>query len=78
MRRGDTPVFSLIAGANGARKSTVISGNPETFSPFPLWGPDQVTWPLSPAAATSPIAAGREVLRLADLGANFPQVAVKH
>ena len=60
------PVFSLIAGANGAGKSTLTSGNPEIFSPFPLLDPDKVTRPLSPAAATSPIAAGREVLRLAE------------
>lgn len=58
------PVFTLIAGANGAGKSTFTSGNPETFSPFPLLDPDSVTRPLSPSA-TSPIAAGREVLRLA-------------
>lgn len=60
------PVFSLIAGANGAGKSTLTSGNPETFSPFPLLDPDKVSRPLSAAAATSPIAAGREVLRLAE------------
>ena len=58
------PVFTLIAGANGAGKSTLTGGNPETFSPFPLLDPDRFTKPLSPSKA-SPIAAGREVLRLA-------------
>ena len=59
-----SPVFTLIAGANGAGKSTLTGGNPETFSPYPLLDPDRFTRPLSPST-TSPIAAGREVLRLA-------------
>ena len=60
-----TPVFTLIAGANGAGKSTLTSGNPETFSLSPLLDPDTFRKPLSSASAASPIAAGREVLRLA-------------
>jgi predicted ABC-type ATPase len=59
------PVFTLIAGANGAGKSTLTSGNPEVFFPFPLLDPDAFRKPISPAATASPIAAGREVLRLA-------------
>ena len=59
------PVFTLIAGANGAGKSTLTGGNPETFAPFPLLDPDTFRRPLSPVSAASPIAAGREVLRLA-------------
>jgi predicted ABC-type ATPase len=59
------PVFTLIAGANGAGKSTLTGGNPETFSPTPLLDPDRITRPLS-SSTTSPIAAGREVLRLAN------------
>jgi len=59
------PVFALIAGAKGAGKSTLTSGNPETFSPFLLLDPDKISSPLSPAA-TSVIAAGREVLHLAE------------
>jgi hypothetical protein len=59
------PVFTLVTGANGAGKSTLTSGNPETFSRFPLLDPDKVARPLSSTAANSPIAAGREVLRLA-------------
>ena len=59
-----SPVFTLIAGANGAGKSTLTGGNPETFSSIPLLDPDRFMLPLSPST-TSPIAAGREVLRLA-------------
>ena len=58
-------VFTLIAGANGAGKSTLTSGNLETFSAFPLLDPDTFRRPLNLASAASPIAAGREVLRLA-------------
>ena len=58
-------VFTLIAGANGAGKSTLTSGNPETFSAFPLLDPDTFGRTLNPVSAASPIAAGREVLRLA-------------
>jgi len=53
------PVFTLIAEANGARKSTLTTGNPETFSPFPLLDPDKISSPLSPAA-TSAIASGEK------------------
>jgi predicted ABC-type ATPase len=60
-----SPVFTLIAGANGAGKSTLTSGNPEVFSPFPLLDPDTFRKPISPTSSASPIAAGREVLRLA-------------
>jgi predicted ABC-type ATPase len=60
-----SPVFTLIAGANGAGKSTLTSGNPDVFSPFPLLDPDTFRKPISPASTASPIAAGREVLRLA-------------
>ena len=58
-------VFTLIAGANGAGKSTLTSGNLETFSAFPLLDPDTFRRTLNLASAASPIAAGREVLRLA-------------
>jgi predicted ABC-type ATPase len=59
------PVFTLIAGANGAGKSTLTSGNPEIFASLPLLDPDRFRRPLNSASAASPIAAGREVLRLA-------------
>lgn len=42
----------------------MTAGNPEVFSPFPLLDPDKLTKPLS-GSASSPIAAGREVLHLA-------------
>lgn len=69
-----SPVFTLVAGANGAGKSTLTAGNPETFSPTSLLDPDSFVRPLSPSTG-SPIAAGREVLRLAkkylERGENF-------
>lgn len=58
------PVFTLIAGANGAGKSTLTAGNPETFFPTSLLDPDSFARSLTPKTS-SPIAAGREVLRLA-------------
>jgi predicted ABC-type ATPase len=60
-----SPVFTLIAGANGAGKSTLTSGNPEIFSASPLLDPDTFTKPLHSTSSATPIAAGREVLRLA-------------
>lgn len=59
------PVFTLIAGANGAGKSTLTSGNPDTFSASPLLDPDTFAKPLRSTSPSTPIAAGREVLRLA-------------
>jgi predicted ABC-type ATPase len=61
------PVFTLIAGANGAGKSTLTSGNPDTFSASPLLDPDTFAKPLRSTNPSTPIAAGREVLRLASL-----------
>jgi predicted ABC-type ATPase len=58
------PVLTLIAGANGAGKSTLTSGNPETFSAFPLLDPDTFMKPLRSRGSATPFAAGRQVLRL--------------
>lgn len=61
------PVFTVIAGANGAGKSTLTSGNPDTFSASPLLDPDTFAKPLRSTNPSTPIDAGREVLRLASL-----------
>ena len=61
------PVFTLIAGANGAGKSTLTSGNPDSFSASSLLDPDTFARPLRSTRPATPIAAGREVLRLASL-----------
>jgi predicted ABC-type ATPase len=61
------PVFTLIAGANGAGKSTLTSGNPDSFSASSLLDPDTFARPLRSTSPSTPIAAGREVLRLASL-----------
>jgi predicted ABC-type ATPase len=60
------PVFTLIAGANGAGKSTLTSGNPDTFSASPLLDPDTIVKPFRSPSSARPLAAGREVLPLAD------------
>jgi predicted ABC-type ATPase len=60
-----TPVFTLIAGANGAGKSTLTGGNPDFFNRSALLDPDTLTKPISSTSTATPIAAGREVLRLA-------------
>ena len=60
-----TPVFTLIAGANGAGKSTLTGGNPDFFNRSALLDPDTFSKPLSSTSTATPIAAGREVLRLA-------------
>lgn len=59
------PVFTVIAGANGAGKSTLTGGNPEKFGTSPLLDPDTFIKPLRSPRPQKPIAAGREVLRLA-------------
>jgi predicted ABC-type ATPase len=60
------PTLTVIAGANGAGKSSLTSGNPGTFAAFPLLDPDAFAHPLRPIETVlSPIAAGKEVLRLA-------------
>jgi predicted ABC-type ATPase len=61
------PTFTVIAGANGAGKSTLTSGNPSTFASTPVFDPDAFAKTIrSTGAALSPIAAGREVLRLTE------------
>jgi predicted ABC-type ATPase len=60
------PTLTVIAGANGAGKSSLTAGNPGTFAAFPLLDPDAFAHPLRPIETVlSPIAAGKEVLRLA-------------
>lgn len=61
------PSFTLIAGANGAGKSTLTSGNPSTFASIPVLDPDTFAKTIRSSGTTvSPIAAGREVLRLTE------------
>lgn len=61
------PTFTVIAGANGAGKSTLTSGNPSTFASIPVLDPDAFAKTIRSSGATlSPIAAGREVLRLTE------------
>jgi predicted ABC-type ATPase len=56
----------VIAGANGAGKSSLTAGNPGTFAAFPLLDPDAFAHPLRPnKTGLSPIESGKEVLRLA-------------
>jgi hypothetical protein len=64
LRSVSHPVLMLGAGANGAGKSTVTSGNPETFSAIPLLDPDTFMKPLRSRGSATPFAAGRQVLRL--------------
>jgi predicted ABC-type ATPase len=61
------PSFTLIAGANVAGKSTLTSGNPSTFASIPVLDPDTFAKTIRSSGTTiSPIAAGREVLRLTE------------
>ena len=61
------PSFTLIAGANGAGKSTLTSGNSSTFASIPVLDPDTFAKTIRSSGTTiSPIAAGREVLRLTE------------
>jgi predicted ABC-type ATPase len=61
------PTLTIIAGANGAGKSTLTAGSPGTFAANPLLDPDAFANTLrSSGTGISPIAAGREVLRLAN------------
>jgi predicted ABC-type ATPase len=60
------PTLTVIAGANGAGKSTLTAGSPDTFAAIPLLDPDAFANTLrSSGTGISPIAAGKEVLRLA-------------
>ena len=57
----------MIAGANGAGKSTLTSGNSSTFASIPVLDPDTFAKTIRSSGTTiSPIAAGREVLRLTE------------
>jgi predicted ATPase len=67
IRPVNRPSFTLIAGANGAGKSTLTSGNPSTFASIPVFDPDTFAKTIRSSGTTiSPIAAGREVLRLTE------------
>lgn len=57
------PVFYVVAGANGAGKTTLTRGNRSYFSAIPLLDPDAIASAIRfNTAASSQIAAGREVL----------------
>ncbi len=59
------PTLTIIAGANGAGKSTPTAGSPGTFAAIPLLDPDAFANTLpSSGLGLSIIAAGKEVLRL--------------
>jgi predicted ABC-type ATPase len=57
------PVFTPVAGANGAGKSSLTGGNPRILGLVPVLDPDALN-PIQSDAALA-IAAGREVLQRA-------------
>jgi predicted ABC-type ATPase len=63
----NAPTFLIVAGVNGAGKSSFTASRPELLSTFPLLDPDAIAKTINPADFSGSIlAAGRQVLTTAE------------